>query len=184
MRYRVGLGFDVHPFGTEPGLVLGGVHLDGAPRLAGHSDGDAVAHAVADALLGAAGLPDLGTLFPASDDRYRDADSMGLLREVAERVARGGWWVDNVDVVIAAETPRLGPHVDAMGANLVAVLAPAARADGARRRRAREAQARGRARCDRPLGGRRRVGGGAARARLNRGAAAVCNSGSPAPRRR
>lgn len=124
MRYRVGLGFDVHPFGTEPGLVLGGVHLDGAPRLAGHSDGDAVAHAVADALLGAAGLPDLGTLFPASDDRYRDADSMGLLREVAERVARGGWWVDNVDVVIAAETPRLGPHVEAMGANLVAALAP------------------------------------------------------------
>lgn len=124
MRYRVGLGFDVHPFGTEPGLVLGGVHLDGAARLAGHSDGDAVAHAVADALLGAAGLPDLGTLFPASDDRYRDADSMGLLREVAERVARDGWWVDNVDVVIAAETPRLGPHVDAMGANLVSVLAP------------------------------------------------------------
>lgn len=123
MRYRVGLGFDVHPFGTEPGLVLGGVHLDGAPRLAGHSDGDAVAHAVADALLGAAGLPDLGTLFPASDDRYRDADSMGLLSEVAERVARDGWWVDNVDVVIAAETPRLGPHVDAMGANLVSVLA-------------------------------------------------------------
>lgn len=124
MRHRVGLGFDVHPFGTEPGLVLGGVHLEGALRLAGHSDGDAVAHAVADAILGAAGLPDLGTLFPSSDDRYRDADSMGLLREVAERVARDGWWVDNVDVVIAAETPRLGPHVDAMGANLVAVLAP------------------------------------------------------------
>jgi len=124
MRYRVGLGFDVHPFGTEPGLVLGGVRLDAAPRLSGHSDGDVVAHAISDALLGPAGLPDLGTLFPASDDRYRDADSMSLLREVAVRVAREGWWVDNVDVVIAAETPRLGPHVDAMRANLVSVLAP------------------------------------------------------------
>lgn len=124
MRYRVGLGFDVHPFGDTPGLVLGGVRVEGAARLAGHSDGDAVAHAVADALLGAAGLPDLGTLFPAGDDRHRDADSIGLLRTVAQRVARDGWWCDNVDVVVAAETPRLGPHVDAMGANLTAALAP------------------------------------------------------------
>jgi len=79
MRMRVGLGFDVHPFGTEPPLVLGGVRIDYAPRLAAHSDGDAIAHAVADALLGPAGLPDLGTLFPATDERFRDADSMGLL---------------------------------------------------------------------------------------------------------
>ena len=106
MRHRVGLGFDVHPFGDAPPLVLGGVRIDDAPRLAGHSDGDAVAHAVADALLGPAGLPDLGTLFPAGDDAYRDADSLVLLRDVATRVAKGGWWIDNVDIVVAAEEPQ------------------------------------------------------------------------------
>src|SRR5436305_3007742 len=107
MRSRVGLGFDVHPFGDAPPLVLGGVTIPDAPRLAGHSDGDAVAHAVADALLGPAGMADLGSMFPASDDAYKDADSMRLLAEVASRVAKAGWWVDNVDVVVAAETPRL-----------------------------------------------------------------------------
>lgn len=125
MRSRVGLGFDVHPFGDEPPLVLGGVVIDGAPRLAGHSDGDAVAHAVADAMLSPSGLPDLGMLFPSRDDRYRGADSFELLREVAELVAREGWWIDNVDVVIAAERPRLGGHTEAMAANVVAALASA-----------------------------------------------------------
>jgi 2-C-methyl-D-erythritol 2,4-cyclodiphosphate synthase len=122
---RVGLGFDVHPFGSEPPLVLGGVRIDDAPRLAGHSDGDAVAHAVADALLGPAGLPDLGTLFPATDERFRGADSMGLLAEVARKLGHKSWWIENVDVVVAAETPMLGRHVEAMAANLVAALAPA-----------------------------------------------------------
>ena len=123
-RNRVGMGFDVHPFGTAPPLVLGGVTIADAPQLAGHSDGDAVAHAVADALLGPTGLPDLGTLFPATDDQYRGADSMALLADVAHRVAQHGWWLENVDVTIAAETPRLAPHVGAMAENLVAVLAP------------------------------------------------------------
>jgi 2-C-methyl-D-erythritol 2,4-cyclodiphosphate synthase len=124
VRNRVGLGFDVHPFGDTPPLILGGVTIADAPRLAGHSDGDAVAHAVADAILGPTGLPDLGTLFPATDAQYRDADSMGLLAEVARRVAHQGWWIENVDVAVAAETPRLAPHVEAMNANLVAALAP------------------------------------------------------------
>lgn len=123
-RNRVGLGFDVHPFGEAVPLVLGGVSIADAPRLAGHSDGDAVAHAVADALLGPAGLPDLGTLYPATDDQYRGADSMALLAGVAQQVAQHGWWLENVDVTIAAETPRLAPHVAAMAENLVAVLAP------------------------------------------------------------
>jgi 2-C-methyl-D-erythritol 2,4-cyclodiphosphate synthase len=122
---RVGLGFDVHPFGSEPPLVLGGVHIDDAPRLTGHSDGDAVAHAVADALLGPAGLPDLGTMFPATDQRFRDADSMGLLAEVARELGRKSWWIENVDVVVAAERPTLGRHVEAMAANLVAAMTPA-----------------------------------------------------------
>jgi 2-C-methyl-D-erythritol 2,4-cyclodiphosphate synthase len=116
------MGFDVHPFGDAPPLVLGGVTIDDSPRLAGHSDGDAVAHAIADALLGPSGLPDLGTLFPASDDQYRDARSMDLLADVAQRVRGTGWWIDNVDVVIAAETPRLAPHIEAMKANVSEVL--------------------------------------------------------------
>lgn len=124
MKNRVGLGFDVHPFGDAPPLVLGGVTIAGAPRLAGHSDGDAVAHAVADAVLGPAGLPDLGTLFPATDEQFRGADSMGILAEVAKRVGDLGWWIENVDVTIAAETPKLAPYMDAMAANIVAALAP------------------------------------------------------------
>jgi 2-C-methyl-D-erythritol 2,4-cyclodiphosphate synthase len=124
MKNRVGLGFDVHPFGSAPPLILGGVTIADAARLAGHSDGDAVAHAVADAILGPCGLPDLGTLFPASDEQYRDADSMALLADVARNAAHHGWWIVNVDVTIAAETPRLAPHVEAMAAHLVQALAP------------------------------------------------------------
>jgi 2-C-methyl-D-erythritol 2,4-cyclodiphosphate synthase len=124
MKSRVGLGFDIHPFGDAPPLVLGGVRIDGSPRLAGHSDGDAIAHAVADALLGPSGLPDLGTLFPAGDESLAGADSMQLLGDVAERVAHLGWWVENVDVIVAAEQPVLAPHAEAMVANLVSTLAP------------------------------------------------------------
>jgi 2-C-methyl-D-erythritol 2,4-cyclodiphosphate synthase len=131
MRNRVGLGFDVHPFGTEPPLVLGGVTIPDSPRLEGHSDGDVIAHAVADAVLGPVGLPDLGTLFPADDDRYRGANSVGLLEDVAERVRLEGWWVENVDVAVAAESPRLAPHIDAMIENLVAALAPTRQPMGA-----------------------------------------------------
>ena len=110
------MGYDVHPFGGDDGarpLVLGGVTIDGR-GLAGHSDADAVCHAVADALLGPAGLPDLGALFPATDDTYRDASSIGLLRDVVARVAGAGWSVVNVDVVVNAEEPRLAPHLSAM----------------------------------------------------------------------
>ena len=131
MRHRVGLGFDAHSFGTEPPLVLGGVTIPDSPRLEGHSDGDVIAHAVADAVLGPVGLPDLGTLFPADDDRYRGANSVGLLEDVAERVRLEGWWVENVDVAVAAESPRLAPHIDAMIENLVAALAPTRQPMGA-----------------------------------------------------
>ena len=124
MRNRVGLGFDMHSFGTDPPLVLGGVQIPDAPRLIGHSDGDAIAHAVADALLGPVGLPDLGTLFPSTDDNFKGADSIALLADVAESVRKEGWWVDNVDIAVAAEMPRLAPHIGAMVANLVDALAP------------------------------------------------------------
>jgi 2-C-methyl-D-erythritol 2,4-cyclodiphosphate synthase len=118
---RVGLGFDVHPFGGDGPLVLGGVEVDG-PGLRGHSDADVVVHAVADSLLGPVGLADLGALFPASDEQYRGIASMDLLREVAARVHGERWWVVNVDVVVAAEQPRLGPHLAAMQANLATAL--------------------------------------------------------------
>ncbi len=126
---RIGQGFDVHPFGDGGVLVLGGVELDG-PALVGHSDADAVAHAVADALLGAAGLPDLGALFPADDDRYRDASSIGLLRQVAVKIAAKRWRLGNVDVVVAAERPPLAPHVRSMTDNLYHALVPLLRQPG------------------------------------------------------
>ena len=124
MSTRVGLGYDVHAFGGDGPLVLGGVSIEGRGLL-GHSDADAVAHAVADAILGPAGLPDLGALFPDDDERYRGASSISLLREVAAKVAATGWSVANVDVVIAAEQPRLASHLDAMVANLAGALSPA-----------------------------------------------------------
>jgi 2-C-methyl-D-erythritol 2,4-cyclodiphosphate synthase len=122
MTVRVGLGFDVHPFTADPGrrLVLAGVTLDG-PGLAGHSDADVVAHAVADAILGAAGLGDLGGRFPDHDPAYAGADSMALLAQVATEVS-GRWRVGNVDCAVVLEAPRLAPHRPAMEAGLAAVL--------------------------------------------------------------
>jgi 2-C-methyl-D-erythritol 2,4-cyclodiphosphate synthase len=122
---RVGLGYDVHPFGDGGTLTIGGVVVPDAPKLVGHSDADVVAHAVADSLLGPAGLPDLGELFPASDPAYAGASSIGLLTQVATKVAEARWWIGNVDVVIAAERPRLGPYVEAMVANITAALVAA-----------------------------------------------------------
>jgi 2-C-methyl-D-erythritol 2,4-cyclodiphosphate synthase len=127
---RVGMGFDVHPFGGDGPLVLGGVTIDGI-GLVGHSDADVIAHAVADSLLGPVGLPDLGSLFPASDDQYRGVSSIDLLTEVAHKVHAERWWVVNVDVVIAAEAPRLAPHIAEMRARVVAALEPARPPTGA-----------------------------------------------------
>jgi 2-C-methyl-D-erythritol 2,4-cyclodiphosphate synthase len=118
---RVGLGFDVHPFGGDGPLVLGGVTIE-SPGLRGHSDADAVAHAIADALLGAAALGDLGTLFPATDDDLRGASSIELLRTVTTKVEDRGFRVVNVDVAIAAEQPPLAPHVAAMVQNLKSAM--------------------------------------------------------------
>lgn len=123
---RVGLGYDVHPFGGDGRLVLAGIPVEGR-GLDGHSDGDVVAHAVADALLGPAGLPELGTLYPSSDEQWRDADSMELLGDVVAQFRKSGWRVSNVDVVIAAEEPTLAPYIDLMRERLRAVLAPVGR---------------------------------------------------------
>jgi 2-C-methyl-D-erythritol 2,4-cyclodiphosphate synthase len=122
MTQRVGLGFDVHRL--EPGrrCVLGGVDLQHPSGPAGHSDGDAVLHALADALLGAAGLEDLGTLYSDKDPRWKGADSAVLLREVVARVLKVGWRAVNVDVVIATEGPRIAPHRAAMRARIAELL--------------------------------------------------------------
>ena len=123
---RVGQGFDVHPFSDDPSrrLRLGGVHVDGpgARGLAGHSDADAVAHALADAVLGAAGLGDLGRHAPDTDDRWAGADSLAILAMVVERARQAGWVVVNGDCTVVAERPRLAAFVDAMAERLAVVL--------------------------------------------------------------
>ena len=121
---RIGQGFDVHPFSDDPDrpLVLGGVTLPGEPGLAGHSDADVVAHAAADALLGAAGLGDIGQHFPDTDPAWRGAHSLRLLAAVVALVATEGWSVANVDLTVITEAPRLAPHRPAMEANLGRVI--------------------------------------------------------------
>lgn len=121
---RVGHGFDVHRFSDDPDrpLVLGGVEFPGERGLAGHSDADAVAHAVADALLGAAGLGDIGQQFPDTDPTYAGADSIVLLERAAAMVAAGGWVVDNVDCSVVCERPKLAPHRAAMHHRLTAAV--------------------------------------------------------------
>jgi 2-C-methyl-D-erythritol 2,4-cyclodiphosphate synthase len=113
---RVGQGFDVHRFSGDPGrpLVLGGVTIPGAAGLAGHSDADVVAHALAEALLGAAGLGDLGRHFPASDPAWAGADSIQLLEQVSSMVQAQGWILVNADCTVVCERPRLVDHTDDM----------------------------------------------------------------------
>jgi 2-C-methyl-D-erythritol 2,4-cyclodiphosphate synthase len=116
MKVRVGQGFDVHAFSADADrvLVLGGVVFEGEPGLIGHSDADVVAHACADALLGAAGLGDIGQHFPDTDPRWSGADSIGLLTEVAQRVRGAGFEPGNVDCAVVCERPKLAPHREAM----------------------------------------------------------------------
>jgi 2-C-methyl-D-erythritol 2,4-cyclodiphosphate synthase len=119
---RVGIGYDVHRLAPGRRCVLGGVELPHSAGPVGHSDGDAVLHAVADAVLGAAGLDDLGTLFPDADPAWKDADSRALLAEAVKRAAAGGWRIGNVDVVVIGDEPRIGPHRREMRAAIAAVL--------------------------------------------------------------
>jgi len=119
---RVGVGYDVHRMAPDRALVLGGVRIPSRRGLAGHSDADVLVHAIMDALLGAAGLPDIGTHFPPDDPAYRGADSIVLLELVAERLRASGWLIANIDAVVMAEAPRLAPHVDVMRSNIAAAL--------------------------------------------------------------
>jgi 2-C-methyl-D-erythritol 2,4-cyclodiphosphate synthase len=122
MEYRVGTGVDAHALEDGVPLVLGGLRLDHPRGLAGHSDGDVIAHALIDALLGAANLGDIGTLFPSDDERWLGSSSLDLLRSAYGAVRTAGWELVNADCVLIGEEPRLGPHRRAMAAALAAAV--------------------------------------------------------------
>jgi 2-C-methyl-D-erythritol 2,4-cyclodiphosphate synthase len=119
---RVGIGYDIHPLGKGRKLILGGLEIPHTQGLIGHSDADALVHAVCDALLGAMGEGDLGRHYPSSDPRYKDISSLRLLEDVLEMLTKKGFRLVNLDTVIVAQAPRLGPHLDAMRARIAEVL--------------------------------------------------------------
>lgn len=119
---RIGHGYDVHRLVEGRDLILGGVKIDYELGLLGHSDADVLLHAVSDALLGAAGLRDIGYHFPDTDPKYKGADSRMLLREVRQKVADAGYRISNVDVTMIAQRPKLKPHIEQMMANIASDL--------------------------------------------------------------
>ncbi len=121
-RFRIGEGWDVHRLVEGRPLILGGVAIPHSHGLLGHSDADALAHAITDALLGAAGLGDIGRHFPDTAAEFKGADSMVLLAEAAARVRAQGWTLVNVDSTVVAQAPKLAPHIEAMRSRLAAVL--------------------------------------------------------------
>jgi len=121
-RYRVGQGYDVHALVPGRRLVVGGVEIVHSQGLLGHSDADVLLHAITDALLGAAGLGDIGQHFPDGDARWRGADSRLLMREAAARVRAAGYEVGNVDATVVAQAPRLAPHIPAMRESIASDL--------------------------------------------------------------
>jgi 2-C-methyl-D-erythritol 2,4-cyclodiphosphate synthase len=119
---RTGIGIDSHRLEAGRRLLLGGVEIEHQRGLAGHSDADVLVHAIVDALLGAAAMGDIGELYPDTDAAFEGADSMALLRDVAERVRAAGWAIEHVDATVMAEAPKLSPHKQAMRVALGAVL--------------------------------------------------------------
>src|SRR5687768_15563337 len=119
---RIGQGVDIHPFDADRPLILGGVRISEAGGLSGHSDADAVLHAITDALLGAAGAGDIGHYFPSTDERWRNADSSVFVREAKRILEEMNAKIANVDVTIIAQQPKLAPHRDAMVASIAHLL--------------------------------------------------------------
>jgi 2-C-methyl-D-erythritol 2,4-cyclodiphosphate synthase len=119
---RVGVGYDSHKFAAPGPMILGGVSIPSSVRLAGHSDGDAIAHALTDAILGAAGAGDIGEMFPDTAAENAGRDSLDMLRRAVARIKIAGWYVQQVDVVVITEQPRIGPHRAAMQAAIAAAL--------------------------------------------------------------
>ena len=122
MRQRFGIGYDSHQFGAKKPLILGGVEIKHTSGLKGHSDGDAVAHALIDALLGAAAMGDIGRLFPDTDKKWKNADSIRMLEEVKRRLVAASYTIVNVDATIVTEAPKLAPHIEEMCANIARAL--------------------------------------------------------------
>lgn len=122
MEFRTGIGYDLHRLVNGRALILGGVPIEHDRGLLGHSDGDIVLHALCDALLGAAGLSDIGELFPDNDPAYKNADSRRFVSVVLERIRSAGWRVGNVDLIIHAETPKLAPYKDRIRRTLADLL--------------------------------------------------------------
>lgn len=122
MTIRVGEGWDTHALVTGRPLILGGVTIEHTHGLLGHSDADALLHAITDAVLGAAGLGDIGRHFPDTDPAFKGADSIVLLQEAVRRVAQAGWGVGNVDSTIVAQAPKMAPHIPAMRERIAAAL--------------------------------------------------------------
>ena len=120
--FRVGIGYDSHRFGPGTEMILGGCRIPCDRRLVGHSDGDAVAHALTDAVLGAAGAGDIGEMFADTDQRNRGRDSIEMLRAAVDRVRALGWTVQNADITVVAEQPRIGPYRADMCATLASAL--------------------------------------------------------------
>jgi 2-C-methyl-D-erythritol 2,4-cyclodiphosphate synthase len=119
---RIGIGYDIHPLGKGRKLILGGIDIPHVQGLIGHSDADALVHAVCDAMLGAMGEGDLGKHYPSSDPKFKNISSLLLLEEVSGLLAKKGYRLVNLDTVIIAQAPRLGPHLDAMGTRMAEVL--------------------------------------------------------------
>jgi 2-C-methyl-D-erythritol 2,4-cyclodiphosphate synthase len=120
---RSGIGYDSHRFADGRPLILGGVEIPGAPKgLSGHSDADVLTHALIDALLGAAGLGDIGQHFPDTDERYRDANSLALLSEVCDFLEEHGWSIRHLDASVVCDAPKLSPHRDEMRSKLAATV--------------------------------------------------------------
>ncbi len=121
-KFRIGIGYDAHRLTTGRPLILGGIHIPFSQGLEGHSDADCLTHALADSILGAAGLPDIGHFFPDSDPRHKGIDSREILQRACAEAAQLGLAVGNIDSVIIAEAPPMGPHIAAMKEKLAAIM--------------------------------------------------------------
>ncbi len=122
MSFKIGFGYDVHRFQKGRNLILGGVKIDYEYGLEGHSDADCLVHAVCDALLGAAGLGDIGEMFPDSDERYKDADSLLFLKHIGDIIKKKGYAISNIDITLAMQKPKIAPYKHAMTEKMSSVL--------------------------------------------------------------
>lgn len=121
-KFRIGLGYDIHKLIEGRKLIIGGVEIPYEKGLLGHSDADVLVHAIIDALLGALAMDDIGTLFPDTDERFKDADSLFLLRQVYDKVQAEGYWISNLDSNIIAQAPKMMPHIPKMKSMLAPIL--------------------------------------------------------------